>query len=333
MKVLKAGDQMRTGKLAEPVLRRSVLRQMDMCRADGRGAPCAALAGESGRVSAYATVNAAPGYYDEPSVLVTAAANALAACGAVPEAFTVSAVLPADYEEASLKKDMRRMAETASDAGMQALGGHTQVSADVLSPQYTLNGIGGASAEEYRGDTVLLPGQELVLTKWIALAGTAAMARHFQEELEHRFPVLLIDRAKELRALLSVAAEARAATHFGTCAMHALSQGGIFGALWEMAERSGCGLEVDLKKIPVKQETIEICEYFDINPYYLYSAGALLIGTDRGQELVSELERQGIPAAVIGRAKSGKDRIIRNGEDIRFLDRPQQEEWYRRFEK
>lgn len=63
--------------------------------------------------------------------------------------------------------------------------------------------------------------------------------------------------------------------------MHDLSQGGIFTALWEMAERAGVGLEVDLKRIPVKQETIELCEYFDINPYNLYSAGALLIGTDR----------------------------------------------------
>jgi hydrogenase expression/formation protein HypE len=38
-----------------------------------------------------------------------------------------------------------------------------------------------------------------------------------------------------------------------------------------MAEASGVGLEIDLKKIPVRQETIEICEFFGINPYELIS--------------------------------------------------------------
>lgn len=327
---------MRTGKLPEPVLKRSVLRQLDtdMAMSCGRyGGDAAALSEESGYLSVYTTVNAAPGFSHEPELLVTAAVNGLTAAGASPAALTISAVLPRDYEEAALKADIRRIAGRAGDEGMQVLGGHTQVSGEVRSAQYTITGIGRARAEDYRGRELLQPGQELVLTKWIALAGTAAIAMRFEEELGLRYPFTLIDHAKELRKLISVAAEARAATHFGTCAMHDLSQGGIFGALWEMGESAGVGLEVDLKKIPVKQETIEICEYFDINPYYLYSAGSLLIGTTQGEALMEELEGLGIPAAVIGRVTDGNDRIIRNGEDIRFLDRPQQEEWYRRFEK
>ena len=76
---------------------------------------------------------------------------------------------------------------------------------------------------------------------------------------------------------------------------------------------------------------MEICEYFDINPYNLYSAGALLAGSWQPEVLVSKLHEQGIPAAVIGYVTDKNDRIIRNGEDVRFLDRPQQEEWYRKF--
>ncbi len=59
--------------------------------------------------------------------------------------------------------------------------------------------------------------------------------------------------------------------------MHDVTEGGIFGALWEMAESSGIGLEIDLKKIPLKQETVEICELFDINPYGLIASGAMLM--------------------------------------------------------
>ena len=107
--------------------------------------------------------------------------------------------------------------------------------------------------------------------------------------------------------------------------MHDVSQGGVFGALWEMSERAGVGLHVELKKIPVRQETIEICNYFDINPYQMYGQGALLFGTDRGEALVTELRAKRIPAAVIGRTTQGNDRVIRNGGEIRFLDRPAQD--------
>ncbi|MCD8022849.1 MAG: hypothetical protein LUF30_07730 [Lachnospiraceae bacterium] len=96
-----------------------------------------------------------------------------------------------------------------------------------------------------------------------------------------------------------------------------------------MAEPAGVGLEVDLRKIPVQQETIEICEYFDVNPYYLYSAGALLVGTEQAEALIAHLREIGIPAFVIGRVTDQNDRVIWNGENRRYLDRPKQDELWR----
>lgn len=325
---------MRTGKLAEAALKRSVLRQLNMDRHAGTeryGADCAVLPQESGFLSAYTAVSAVPGFEHRPGALVTAAVNNLAAGGAEPKALTVNALLPVSCEEPVLRADMKQIADAARGYGMQVLCGHTEVSEAVSRPVYQITGIGSVKAEECRAQEVLRPGDTLVMTKWIALAGTAALACRYEEELGKRFPFALIDRAKEYEKLMSVAQEARAVTRFGACAMHDLSQSGIFGALWEMAERAGTGLEVDLKKIPVKQETVEICEYFDINPYNLYSAGALLVGTKQPEALIAELSGLSIPATVIGRVTEGNDRIIRNGEDVRFLDRPQQEEWYRRF--
>lgn len=89
---------------------------------------------------------------------------------------------------------------------------------------------------------------------------------------------------------------------------------------------------MDLKKIPVRQETIEICEYFDVNPYYLYSAGALLVGTEHGEALVSHLAAQGIFAAVIGRATGGRDRVTETAKSAAIWIWPKQDEWYRRLE-
>lgn len=110
--------------------------------------------------------------------------------------------------------------------------------------------------------------------------------------------------------------------------MHDVTEGGIFGALWEMAEASGVGLEVDLKKIPIRQETIEVCEVFDLNPYMLISSGSMLIGTSHGNRLVEELARAGIHSAVIGFATEGRDRIVRNGNEKRFLEPPKRDELF-----
>lgn len=317
-------------------MKRSVLRQLDRgqpgCGAR-YGTDCGAVREESGFVSVYTAVCAVPGFAHEPGRLVTAAVNNLAAAGAVPTALILHVLLPRACEEADLKADIRQIAEAAQAAGMEIIAGHTEVSGAVLRPQYTATAVGRARAEEYRQQETLRPGQALVLTKWIGLAGTAALALAHEEELGRRYPFTLIERAKGFARMMSVEGDARAITHFGACAVHDLSQGGVFGALWEMAERAGVGLEVDLKKIPVKQETIELCEYFDINPYGLYSAGSLLAGTERAEELTAELAAAGIPAAVIGRVTGGNDRVIRNGEDVRFLDRPKQDEWYRKFDE
>ena len=87
-----------------------------------------------------------------------------------------------------------------------------------------------------------------------------------------------------------------------------MGEGGFLSALWKMAEASQVGLEMDFSKVPIRQETIEICEIFDINPYKLNSEGAVLIGIPAGEALVQELRRMGMMAAVIGQTNAGNDR-------------------------
>ena len=103
-----------------------------------------------------------------------------------------------------------------------------------------------------------------------------------EEELQSRLPAELVETAKDFSKLLSVVPDSRVAMEVGVSAMHDVTEGGIFGALWEMGAAAGVGLEVDLKKIPIRQETVEVCEVFDINPYLLISSGSMLIGTDHG---------------------------------------------------
>ena len=132
--------------------------------------------------------------------------------------------------------------------------------------------------------------------------------------------------ARKFVNYLSLASEAAVAAKSGARAMHDVSGGGIYAALWEIAEGAGTGLEVDLKKIPVKQETIEIAEFFELNPYQMLSGGSLLIVVKNGKEMVGCLQNAGIPATVIGKLTEGKDRILINEEETRYLEMPQADE-------
>ena len=173
------------------------------------------------------------------------------------------------------------------------------------------------------------PGDDILASKWIGLEGTSIIAKEKETELLARYPLELVRTAQGFDNYLSVLPEAAVAVRSGVSAMHDVTEGGIFGALWEMAESSGVGLEIDLKKIPIKQETVEVCEFFHVNPYELISSGCMLMSAPDGNTLARELARAGIHAAVIGKAVAGNDRVLCNEEERRFLEPPKTDELYK----
>lgn len=173
---------------------------------------------------------------------------------------------------------------------------------------------------------------DLVLTKWIALKGTFELASRKGEQLLSRFPSVMIQDAAEFERYMSTEREYQISGGYGAVAIYPLGKGGILNGLWNMLEQMEAGMEIDLRKIPIRQESVEICEFFDLNPYYTDSIGALLVAVDDGTGLVSLLEREGIHAAVIGRTNDGNDRIIYNQGNKRYLDRPQREELEKVFD-
>ncbi len=102
--------------------------------------------------------------------------------------------------------------------------------------------------------------------------------------------------------------------------MEEAGDGGVFKGLWNLGEAAGSGFFVDLKAIPIKQETVEICNFFDINPYQLYSEGVILLMSKESDALAEELRRDGIPAERIGRTHFEKKRVILNEDEERFLE-------------
>lgn len=181
----------------------------------------------------------------------------------------------------------------------------------------------------------LLPGNELIMVSPAALKGTSVIAEENAEKLKTHFSEGFLRASRSLYRDFGVGEEPmksaawKMAQEAGATALYAIGEGGFLCALWKMAEASQVGLEADFRKIPIRQETIEICEVFDLNPYRLHGGGAILMGISAGEALVQEYKRMGLMAAVIGQANSGNDRLLYSGESARYLDRPAEDELWK----
>lgn len=250
---------------------------------------------------------------------VYAAIGDLSAAGAEPLSFSPVILLPPDTEESLLREIMDQIGETCHKTGLAVRGGHTEVTPAVNRPVVT----GTASGRLRKKDAFHPgPGTPVFMTKWAGLEGTYLLAAEKEKELLSRFPASMVARTKRFREWLGTAEESAAALGSGNCLMHDLSEGGIFAALWSFADMTGAGLDIDLKQIPLRQETIEYTDYFGINPYQMESAGSLLIAPEDPEALMREMDAAGIPCGVIGTLTGDRARILRNGEDVRYLDLP-----------
>lgn len=328
---------MKIGKLPEQVLVRSVIRKISHRRGEillgpGVGRDCAALQVKEDEIIVMSADPITGTSQDIGSHCIHVTANDLAAAGAEPVAVMVTALLPPVTEEKELQKIMEDMEKTCAQLNMEVIGGHTEVTDVVSQPLLSVTGVGKMKHKDALFEKKLTAGQDLVVTKWIGLEGTSIVAKEKEQELRKVFSAPFVRTAQQFDQYLSVIPESKIAMEHGVCVMHDVTEGGIFGAFWEMAEGSGVGLEIDLKKIPIRQETIEVCEQFGLNPYLLMSSGSMLIGTEHGEILVRRLEEAGIPAVVVGQAMEGNDRILKNNGEVRYLDRPQSDELYKIYQ-
>jgi len=335
---------MKIGKVSEPILKRSVLKYLQPnndvnCKGAAVGADCAFFSGiesvcEADTVNAGKLAAATASVSGEKSLRAAAhaimrAANNLAAGGSTPFAVQLHIMLPERLREIALKRMMEAAAETAKELGITISGGHTEVLPEITTPIVSATALGYKVICETENmensvteKNAVTSGQEIVMTKWIGISESARLAQEKEEELLTRYPLFFIKSAQNLEQYYSIIPEAATAVKSGASAMHDVAGGGIFGALWELGERFGVGLQVDMKKIPIKQETVEVCEFFGYNPYEIRSDGALLMVTSEGHALVEKLNSQGISAEVIGMIMEGNDKVIINDDEKRFLEPP-----------
>ena len=245
---------MKSGKVPVNVLKRSVLRQLKNKRSEiansaGLGADCAIFEPfsegqlvtcvQEGVVELCCENDLAEAEREDLSVMpmrriFQKCANNLAAAGAEPVAAELVIFLPETVEEPELKALMSEAEGIAAELNIQIIGGQTRVSSAVRQPIATATGYGilSEAAVTQVSAGKKLAGQDIIITKWIGLEGTADLAARNREKLLERYPAYLVEEAAEFDRYYSILSEAATAVKSGGCTMHDISEGGVFAALW-----------------------------------------------------------------------------------------------------
>ena len=317
---------MRTGKLPEHTLKRSILNPI---RYRSKEVTCRAAIGHDGAVFGNMVTSMATTafcYTGNEMYALDNAINNIIAAGGRPYGIAIAILMPEHSEEATLRAIMDRLVKAAETYQVDIMTGHTELVPSVVHPTITITAYGTVLWENRYAKVT--EGMDILMTKWVGLYGGAVLAQLKEAELTTRYPLSYVRKAASymdatsLMPELSVIEAAVAENPDCILAAHDVSNGGIFGALWQMLSACNCGARLAVEKMPVKQEIIEVSEYFDINPYMMNGQGSLLLVTKNGQELRDAFLQAGIMANVIGTTTKEKDRVVMVGEEERYLVPP-----------
>ena len=164
--------------------------------------------------------------------------------------------------------------------------------------------------------------QDIVLTGSLGRSGIMEIFHKNKEELKKVYPKLFIERLSRKTADRLPLIEIETAPFYKTTAVVPLEAGGLNAALRNLGDRERAGLIIYSDRLKYEQETIELCNHFNINPLELSSAGAYLLATDRGEELTYSLRKAGLEATSIGQVMGDKKRIVVFGDEERFIEPP-----------
>jgi hydrogenase expression/formation protein HypE len=243
-------------------------------------------------------------------------------------------------EEDQVEAIFRDVHEAAAQYGIALVGGHTEITHGLDRPVIVTTMMGLADRLVTAADAQA--GDALILTKGIAIEGAAVMAREIgagqsrdagSSAAAEVAPEVLRRAAGYLEEPgISVVAEARVAVRHGARALHDPTEGGLITGIWEMAEASGLGVEVDCDRVPILPEAAALCSANGLDVFRTLASGALLIAcpVEQSATLLAALREEGISATTIGRFVRGS-RTLRRADEVVPLEPSAQDELTKLF--
>ena len=255
--------------------------------------------------------------------MVNVNANDIATMGGTPKWLLTSIFLPENKTDSTLVKEIFRDIEKAADElGIAICGGHTEITKGLDRPIVSGHMLGEVDKDKLVTNSRARVGDEIILTKGIAIEGMALLAREREKELSGKYGNLFVERVQAFLhdPGISVVKEAHTANQTANIrAMHDPTEGGLATGLYELTRASNTGVVIYEDKIHLLDETRILCSEYKLDPLGVIASGALLIVVDPDDRdaVLSKLVQNDITCSVIGKLTDKEDglKIIADGEE------------------
>ena len=266
-------------------------------------------------------------------------ANDIATTGAAPRWFLVTSLLPEGVTTPDMVEAISdEIFDACRSLGISVIGGHTEITHGLTRPIIAGTMIGEVARDKLITPQGTSPGDSILLTKGVPIEGTAILAREFPQQLTETLTPEEIQTAADYlyNPGISVLRDAQVAASAGkVTAMHDPTEGGLAGALWEMADACSHTLTIDPGSVLIPPVSLKICQALEINPLATIASGALLLTAppDEAPKICRALDSEGIPCTQIGVVEKGPPQVLQiTTIGSIHLPRPPRDEIARLFE-
>ncbi len=247
-------------------------------------------------------------------------ANDIACTGATPRWFLATLLLPENETTPVLVDNIFEQINAAcADLEITLAGGHTEITYGLDRPLVIGQMLGEVTPDKMVTTSGAQIGDDLILTKGIAVEATAIIATEMRSQLLEQFSEDNLDVYANFLQEPGISVVKDAAVAMSAGGVHALhdpTEGGIATGLHELAQAAKVGLEIKEAQLPYLPETITLCGHFGLNPLGIIASGALLIAADPQftGAIIERLAQAEIKANVIGRVQSPERGCVLVGE-------------------
>ncbi|GKU26461.1 AIR synthase family protein [Clostridium folliculivorans] len=254
--------------------------------------------------------------------------NDVASCGVDPMAILVTILAPENTTFEEINDVMKQINEETSKINVEIIGGHTEITSAVNRIVVSCTVLGKCISGKAVSTAGAKIGDDIVVTKSLALEGTNIIVNDKIDNLKDVLTKEEIHEAKEYINKISVIMEGKVSGEFGVNSMHDITEGGVLGALWELADASNVGFKVYEDRMPITAVTKKVCKVFNIDPLKLISSGSMIITTKNGEELVKLLMKNGINSTIIGNITNDKGILVKELEGEVIVPQPERDELF-----
>ena len=264
------------------------------------------------------------------SLAINVSVNDVSCQCADPVGVLMTVLIPPSATIEELKEIIEDANATAKKLNVDIIGGHTEVTDAVNKILISTTVLGRANKASIPDLSTIKIGDVIAISKYVGIEGTSIISQE-KDDISEVLNDEELEFAKSLSENISVLKESKLASKYGVKYMHDITEGGLYGALWETGVAVGHGLRVYYENIPLLDVTNKISKFYEIDPMKLISSGSMLMifDKDKFKDFKEETEKFGIKVTDIGEVIEGKDTEVIAYDQILILSEPSSDELYR----